>query len=175
MPAGRLPHFRQTCFTAFFMTERASRRANRPDTPPELLDADIQVESFRQVREARRWELVEDYIELISDLIADTGRARQTDIAMRLGVAQPTVARMIKRLVAGGLLKSRPYVGIELTEQGEALARASRDRHRLVEQFLCALGVPEDVARRDAEGIEHHVSAETLQAFSQFLDARRKA
>ena len=63
-----------------------------------LVDASVQVESFRQAREARRQERVDDYVELISDLIRDTGEARQVDIAARIGVAQPTVAKMLKRL-----------------------------------------------------------------------------
>src|SRR3546814_9074493 len=72
-------------------------------SPPPLIDADLHAESFRQVREAHRVELVEDYVELISDLIRDGGEARQVDIAARLGVAQPTVAQMLQRLVKAGL------------------------------------------------------------------------
>jgi len=59
-----------------------------------------------------------------------------------------------------------------LTPEGEALANASRERHRTVEDFLRALGVPEDIARRDAEGIEHHVSPETLAIFAAFTRMR---
>lgn len=137
-----------------------------------LLDASVQVESFRQVREAHRLELIEDYVELISDLIAHEGEARQVDIAERLGVAQPTVAKMLKRLVREGFAVQRRYRGVFLTEAGEALAAASRERHRTVEEFLLALGVPADIARRDSEGIEHHVSPETLEIFARFTQER---
>jgi DtxR family manganese transport transcriptional regulator len=116
-----------------------------------------------------RSELVEDYVELISDLIADGGEARQVDIAARLGVAQPTVAKMLKRLVKGGFALQRPYRGVFLTEAGEQLAAASRERHHTVEHFLLALGVDADTARRDAEGIEHHVSEATLAVFADFV------
>ncbi|MDX1464419.1 MAG: MarR family transcriptional regulator, partial [Halomonas sp.] len=61
------------------------------------------MQGFRKARDARRTELAEDYVELISDLIADSGEARQIDIARRLGVAQPTVAKMLKRLAEEGL------------------------------------------------------------------------
>lgn len=141
----------------------------RTPAGPTLVEAELHVESFRQVREARRLELLEDYVELISDLLADTGEARQVDIATRLGVAQPTVARMLKRLVKSGLAVQRPYRGVFLTEAGEQLASESRERHRIVEGFLVALGVPPDTARRDAEGIEHHVSEETLAVFADYL------
>jgi DtxR family manganese transport transcriptional regulator len=134
-----------------------------------LVDTEMQVESFRQAREARRLELVEDYIELIADLISDGGEARQVDIAARLGVAQPTVAKMLKRLADEGFISQRPYRGVFLTQLGQNLAERSRARHQLVEDFLRALGVSSDTARRDAEGIEHHVSSETLRAFETFI------
>ena len=142
------------------------------DVEGALVDADSQVESFRQTRHNRRSELVEDYVELIADLIDDGGEARQVDIAQRLGVAQPTVAKMLKRLASDGLIQHRPYRGIFLTAVGQALAERSRERHRIVESFLCALGISADTARIDAEGIEHHVSAETLDAFKAFLQQR---
>src|SRR5919202_4047087 len=103
-----------------------------------LVDPERHVESFRQAREARKAELVEDYVELIDDLIASGGEARQVDIAARLGVAQPTVAKMLKRLVEDGLIAQRPYRGVFLTEAGKTLAEKSRRRHQIVESFLSA-------------------------------------
>ena len=147
------------------MTDRPSH-----DAQTALVDADTHVESFRQTRSNRRSELVEDYVELIADLIDHDGEARQVDIAQRLGVAQPTVAKMLKRLAAEGLIQQRPYRGVFLTAEGKQLAERSRERHQVVESFLCALGISAETARIDAEGIEHHVSAETLQAFKAFLD-----
>ncbi len=137
-----------------------------------LVDPEVHVASFRQAREARRSELAEDYVELIADLIGDGGEARQVDIAARLGVAQPTVAKMLKRLSEDGLVQQRPYRGVFLTEAGRILADQARERHRVVERFLCALGVSAETARRDAEGIEHHVSGETLEAFRRFAEGR---
>ncbi|WP_407522132.1 manganese-binding transcriptional regulator MntR [Methylobacterium oryzisoli] len=142
---------------------------------PGLVDAEAHSAGFRQVREARRLELVEDYVELIADLIGDGGEARQVDIAARLGVAQPTVAKMLKRLAEEGLVQQRPYRGVFLTESGRALAEEARERHRIVESFLIALGVSPEVARCDAEGIEHHVSRETLEAFRRFVAGRSDA
>lgn len=144
-----------------------------PASSGQDLDA-VQTEGFRQVRDAHRYELVEDYVELIADLIAAHGRARQVEIAARLGVAQPTVARMLKRLDRDGYLVLRPYQGPQLTARGQALADASRHRHRLVEIFLRALGVDEDNARRDAEGLEHHASQATLDAFRRYLQQAGK-
>ncbi|GAB2783552.1 manganese-binding transcriptional regulator MntR [Halomonas shantousis] len=135
-----------------------------------LIEAESHVEGFRKARDARRTELIEDYVELIADLIGDAGEARQTDIARRLGVAQPTVAKMLKRLAEEGFIVKRPYRGVRLTEEGEQLATMSRRRHQIVEAFLCKLGVSAETARIDAEGIEHHVSGETLTAFERYLE-----
>jgi DtxR family manganese transport transcriptional regulator len=136
-------------------------------------------EGFRKARDARRTELVEDYVELIADFIDGYGEARQVDIARHLGVAQPTVAKMLNRLSEDGLIVRRPYRGVFLTEEGRSIAEASRRRHRIVEDFLLSLGVDEEVARADAEGIEHHVSDETLAAFERFAargtPARKRA
>jgi DtxR family manganese transport transcriptional regulator len=137
-----------------------------------LVAMETHVEAFRHVRAARRNELVEDYVELIADLIDDGGEARQVDIAARLGVAQPTVAKMLKRLAEEGLIQQQPYRAVFLTETGRELAEESRRRHQIVESFLLALGVSADIARVDAEGIEHHVSDETLDAFRRFAADR---
>lgn len=141
---------------------------SRPDEAEQLPEVDAQAEAFRQVREARRLELFEDYVELIDDLIREGGEVRQIEIAARLGVAQPTVARMLKRMVEEGLVSRERARGVSLTEAGRALAARSRARHEIVERFLIDLGISPEAARRDAEGIEHHVGEETLAAFAAF-------
>jgi DtxR family manganese transport transcriptional regulator len=118
---------------------------------------------------ARAAALLEDYTELIADLIAAEGEARPTDIARRLGVSHVTVVKAITRLKREGLATARPYRGVFLTEAGESLAAQARARHRLVVDLLLAVGVPLEDAENDAEGIEHHVSPRTLAAFGRFL------
>jgi len=148
--------------------------ARKPELSP-LIDADVQSESFRETRRAHRMEIVEDYVELIDDLIAAHGEARQVDIAERLGVAQPTVAKMLKRLIEEGFVVQQPYRGVFLTALGKDLATESRERHRVVMAFLLALGISPETARRDAEGIEHHVSGETLDVFRAFTHRSSQA
>jgi DtxR family manganese transport transcriptional regulator len=138
-----------------------------------LLEVKEHVSSFRHARAARRSALAADYVELIADLIADSGEARQVDVAARLGVAQPTVAKMLRRLADDGLVTLRPYRGIFLTGAGEAIANEAREKHRVVERLLIALGVSAHTARHDAEGIEHHVSEETLEVFKKFVARAR--
>ncbi len=148
-------------------------RMPHPSASDALVAAEAHSVGFRQARKARRAALVEDYVELIADLIDDGGEARQVDIAARLGVTQPTVAKMLKRLVDDGLVAQRPYRGAFLTPAGQDLALRSRERHRLVERFLIALGIDAETARCDAEGLEHHVSDETLDAFARFVTRKR--
>ena len=125
---------------------------------------------FDRIRRAHQSEVAEDYVEMIADLIAETGEARTVDLAARFGVTSPTVNAIIQRLQREDLVESRPYRSIFLTEAGQALAREARDRHRTVRDFLVAIGVPETIAEEDAEGIEHHVSAETLAVFAKITN-----
>lgn len=147
-----------------------NRRAGKPTIKKttQLVNVEEHVEGFRQVREAHRRELIDDYVELISDLIREVGEARQVDMAARLGVSQPTVAKMLKRLASVDLIEMIPWRGVFLTPEGEKLAQESRERHQLVENFLLVLGVSPEIARGDAEGMEHHVSEETLVKFREF-------
>lgn len=134
------------------------------------LAPDEQARHHRRTRLARENAIVEDYVELIADLYERQGEARAVDIARRLGVTHATVTKMIGRLQDMGLVTSQPYRAVFLTEEGWRMARESRRRHQLVVDFLRAVGVREDVARADAEGIEHYCSAETLEAFRRFLE-----
>jgi DtxR family manganese transport transcriptional regulator len=124
---------------------------------------------FGRARTARSSAVQEDYVELIADLMAAHGEARATDIAKRMGVTHPTALKSITRLKREGLVTSRPYRGIFLTEAGHELAQRVRARHRLMVEVLVALGVPAETAEADAEGMEHYASEATLAAFSRFL------
>ncbi len=139
------------------------------NTPP---NTPAQADRFARAREAQSVALLEDYVEMIGDLHAELGEARVADIAARMGIAQPTATKAISRLKREGLATSRPYRGVFLTEVGAVLADRVRTRHRTVVTFLVAIGIPEDVAEMDAEGIEHHVSDQTLTAFETYLSER---
>ncbi|SFC95470.1 iron (metal) dependent repressor, DtxR family [Tropicimonas isoalkanivorans] len=113
--------------------------------------------------------VLEDYAEMIGDLMQEFGEARITDIASRMGVTHPTATKAVARLKREGLAVSRPYRGVFLTEEGMTLAERVRARHRTVVDFLIAVGVSSETAEIDAEGMEHFVSDETLKAFEAHL------
>lgn len=125
--------------------------------------------TFRRTRDDHSLETAADYVELIEELIADNGDARGVDLSQRLGVSHVTVSKTIKRLAREGYISARPYRGVFLTEKGKQLAKSSRERHELVLGLLRAIGVPANIAEIDAEGMEHHVSPETLRAIKRFL------
>ncbi len=126
-----------------------------------------QAENLSHTRREHANEIAEDYVEAIADLLAEVGEARVVDLAKRLGVTHVTVNRTVARLQNAGLVTAQPYRAIFLTEKGRTLATACKSRHETVVAFLRGLGIPERVAEMDAEGIEHHVSPETLSAFKR--------
>ena len=131
-------------------------------------DLEFNSDRFEQIRNARNSETAEDYTEMIADLIRNAGEARAVDLAKHFGVTGPTVNSIIRRLVRDGLVVSKPYRSIFLTEKGQILADYCKKRHEIVYDFLIKIGVNSDTAKNDAEGIEHHVSAETLSVFEKY-------
>ncbi|OYX27072.1 MAG: transcriptional regulator MntR [Rhodobacterales bacterium 32-66-7] len=140
-----------------------------PAAPPDGL-SDPRTEAFQGAREARSRELAEDYVELIAELILEQGEARPVDIAARLGVKVPTVTKTLDRLARDGLITRARYRSVFLTEHGQSLASECGRRHEIVLRFLLSLGLDLETAKRDAEGIEHHVSERTLALLSAFAD-----
>jgi DtxR family manganese transport transcriptional regulator len=126
-----------------------------------------QAEYLSQTRREHANEIAEDYVEAIADLVTEVGEARVVDLAKRLGVTHVTVNRTVARLQNAGLVTSEPYRAIFLTDKGRTLATACKSRHETVVAFLRSLGISERIAEMDAEGIEHHVSPETLSAFKR--------
>jgi Mn-dependent DtxR family transcriptional regulator len=119
---------------------------------------------------AVRSSAVEDYLERILDLINTKGYARVADIAQGLKISQASVTNMVQRLDAEGLLKYEKYRGLVLTTAGETLARNIMRRHHLLTDFLRMLGVDEPVIYRDVEGMEHHISPQTLHAIEALVE-----
>lgn len=119
----------------------------------------------RRTRKDHSTETAEDYVEAVAEIHAQQGSCRVVDLAQRFDVSHVTVTRIVSRLKKEGYVDTEPYRPIQLTDQGARLAEESQRRHELVYRFLLAIGVPETIAAIDAEGIEHHVSPETLERF----------
>ncbi len=141
----------------------------------DLEETKEQAEIFERVRKAHQTETAEDYVELIADLIEAKGEARIVDLSQRFGVSHATINKIITRLKKEGLVNSEPYRSLFLSESGRELAHHCKERHTIVLKFLKCLGVSEQAAKTDAEGIEHHVSSETLKVFQAFIKSSSKA
>lgn len=127
---------------------------------------------FHRTRSDHASETAEDYVEAIAARIDQHGVCRGADLARLFGVSHVTVTKTVSRLQGEGLIETESYGPLRLTREGQELAEMSRQRHELVLRFLTALGVSQPTAEIDSEGIEHHVSEETLRAFRRFIEAQ---
>lgn len=112
----------------------------------------------------------EDYLERIYELIESKGYARVSDIAALLQLTRPTVSIMVQRLSRDGYIVYEKYRGLTLTTRGAEVARRIRTRHVLLTEFLGLLGLDRAVVQRDTEGIEHHISPETLEKLERLVE-----
>lgn len=128
---------------------------------------------FERIRSDHRSEVIEDYLEAIAEFIDVAGQCRGGDLASHFSVSHATVTQTLGRLKDAGLIKSEPYGPISLTRSGRRIAKKSKERHQLVLSFLLSIGVSEEVAIVDSEGIEHHVSDETLACLTKFLHKQK--
>jgi len=108
----------------------------------------------------------EDYLERIHELIQEKGYARVVDIASSLGVKQASVTSMVQKLAELGYLNYEKYRGLVLTEEGRAVARRIEKRHQTLARFFSLFQLDEETQQRDIEGIEHHLSAETVEVLA---------
>ena len=109
----------------------------------------------------------EDYLERIHELITEKGYARAVDIANALGISQSSVTSMVQKLAQEGLLNYEKYRGLTLTKEGLRVALAIHERHEILKGFLSLLNVSQQAQEKDIEGLEHHISDETVQALAR--------
>lgn len=129
----------------------------------------------QRTRSDHATELTQDYVEAIAELQEQKGECRVRDLASRFAVSHVTVSRALARMQRDGFIQTQPYGPVQLTEQGQKLAGFSRHRHHVVMQFLISLGVSHNTAAIDTEGIEHHVSDETLARMEEFVMRNTRA
>ena len=109
---------------------------------------------------------VQDYLEQIHQLIEAKGYARAVDIAANLGVSQASVSAMIQRMDGEGFVVYEKYRGLILTEKGRAVACHIIERHEILTRLLRGFGIDEETIYRDVEGMEHHISSQTLEVLT---------
>lgn len=125
--------------------------------------------------EEQHTDRMEDYLEVIYELIKKKGYATQTDISESLNVSLPSVTKMLQRLDESKYLKYEKYRGINLTEEGIEVAENIHEKHSLLSEFFKIIGVNEGIANIDAEGIEHHLHPQTLRKLREFILSQKSA
>ena len=112
---------------------------------------------------------VEDYLEVISELVDMKGYAATLDISRYMNVSAPSVTKMLKKLDAEGFLEYEKYYGINLTEKGQRIAEMIKQKHGILLEFFEILGIGKEIANQDAEGIEHHLNPKTIRQIRKFV------
>lgn len=112
---------------------------------------------------------MEDHIEQIYLLIDHKGYARVSDIAEALSVLPSSVTKMVQKLDKDGYLVYEKYRGLTLTPKGVKLGKRLVQRHELLEQFLRIIGVEEEHVYEDVEGIEHHLSWNSIDRIADLV------
>lgn len=108
----------------------------------------------------------EDYLERIHELIEEKGYARVVDIASSLNVKQASVTSMVQKLGELGYINYEKYRGLILTDKGREVATKIQKRHETLSRFFSLLGLDAATQQADIEGIEHHLSADTVECLA---------
>ena len=124
---------------------------------------------FKVTRIQHASETAEDYTELISDLICNDGEARVGQIAKNLGITHVTASKTVRRLEKEGYVKATIHKPILLTPKGKRLAKKSKEKHLILLKLFDFIGIPKKISEIDVEGIEHHISNNTLKYIKMFL------
>ena len=127
------------------------------------------IKAAHEVEKTRSSSRMEDYLEIISELVELKGYATTLDISRYMHVSAPSVTKMLQRLDEGGFLEYEKYHGINLTKKGANVAEGIRQNHGILLEFFEILGVGYDTANQDTEGIEHHLNPKTIKQLRKFI------
>ena len=127
------------------------------------------IKAAHELEKTRSSSRMEDYLEIISELVELKGYATTLDISRYMNVSAPSVTKMLQRLDEGGFLEYEKYHGINLTEKGTRIAEGIRQNHGILLEFFEILGIGYDTANQDTEGIEHHLNPKTIKQLRKFI------
>jgi len=127
------------------------------------------IKAAHQLEKTQSSSRMEDYLEIIGELVELKGYATTLDISRYMNVSAPSVTKMLQRLDEGGFLEYEKYHGINLTDKGIQVAEGIRQKHGILLEFFEILGVGYETANQDAEGIEHHLNPKTIKQLRKFI------
>lgn len=115
----------------------------------------------------------EDFVETLLMLENNGEPLETTRVAKKLGISKPAVHQMGHELIDKGLITRKDYGDMKLTKAGRALAEEVLHRHKILKEFLLAIGVEEAIAEEDCCQIEHVISESTFQTIEAFVKNRK--
>ena len=127
------------------------------------------IKAAHELEKTKSSSRMEDYLEIISELVELKGYATTLDISRYMNVSAPSVTKMLQRLDEGGFLEYEKYHGINLTIKGIQVAENIRQKHGILLEFFEILGVGYNTANQDTEGIEHHLNPKTIKQLRKFI------
>ena len=111
----------------------------------------------------------EEYLKTIYILKNTKNEIRVTEIANKLGKTKASVNNAINSLKQEKLINYEPYGQIELTKEGESLARKIVEANDIVKLFLIEiLGSTDENAENEAKAIKTVLSDDTLNKLARY-------
>jgi Mn-dependent DtxR family transcriptional regulator len=136
------------------------------------------LESIRDANSSKKEQdlspRMEDYLEVIYELIQQKGYAPTVEISEYLNVKSPSVTKMMQRLYESGYINYERYKGVSLTGTGISIAESIHNKHGLLAEFFKLIGIDEETANKDAEEIEHHLHKESIEKLEKFVAILKK-
>lgn len=142
-----------------FSTEKSNKKGER-------------LESIKRVHRQKSSKFttrMEDYLEVISELVELKGYATPLDISNYMNVSPPSVTKMLRRLDEDNYIDYTKYYGLRLTSLGENIASEIRQKHSDLLEFFAMLGIDNSTANQDVEGMEHHLNPKTTKRLRKFI------
>lgn len=112
----------------------------------------------------------EEYLKTMYVLKKQNGKIRVTDIANKMNCTKPSVNKAIYNLKDEGMLEYESYGEIELTVDGENLAKKILEAYDIVYLFLKdVLDLEADDAEKEAEKIKSVITDETINKLAKYV------
>ena len=113
---------------------------------------------------------LEEYLKEMYILKLKNGEIRVTDVAIQMNCSKASVNKAIKNLKETELLNYETYGKIELTKQGEDLAKKILEAYDIVYVFFKdVLGLTEEKSKIEAEKIKSIMEDNTVNKLAKYV------
>ncbi len=117
----------------------------------------------------------EMYLETILRLQGELKIVRSIDVAEHMNFSKASVSRAVKILKNDGYLEVERTGNLNLTKEGEKIAKKIYERHTVLTKFMIGIGIDEKTAEEDACRIEHVISDKSFNVIKKIVKENSKA